>query len=267
MATSYRRTVREVWLGQPATAQNVVPATAGLITTPKALFPTAVPIFAARALNRGSGASAVALVGLLADDQWKAGQWTHATTLYADDTTDAQDAGTNDFALETTTVDDGFVVQALAPFGAVSLDITTAGSGTSPTHVIEYWNGTAWIAIAAVGTLIDVTRAADWATGEKVVLFDPPTDWAKGGGANEGIDTDKYAIRVRRTNATQATAALARRLYVGVVFAAQDAVAADAEMVRQFSGLDVPLSVAGVSAVFATKDEGNAVEIVHGHII
>lgn len=256
---NYHRTNRGKWLGQPATAQGVIPTSAGLdfstITTKRRLLQRVT------LQNRGTGASAAALVALLADNTWEAGQWVHATTTYTADTTDAQDADTNDFALETTTVDDGFIVGADRVFGAVSIDTTTGGSGTTTTHVVEYWNGSAWTAVAAAGMLSDVARSADWATGENLILFTPQPDWAVGG-SGTGVSTTRYNLRVRRTNATQATAALARRIYVGEVITSIDALAANAEINREYRlGLFIPSYWLRLSGAFATADEGNAIEI------
>src|SRR3990172_9550184 len=247
------------WLGQPATGQGVIPSAAGAL-------PTTAPwrVVTVRLHNRTGSAMGCALVGFMADARWEAGQWVNATTTYTADTTDAQDAGTNDFALETTTQNDGFVVGADRKFGAVSVDVTTAGSGTSPTHVVEYWNG-AWTAIAAAGMLIDVPRSADWGAGEAVILFDPPVDWIVGG-SGTGISQTRFNIRMRRTNATQATAALARRIYVGEIITSLSSVGVDAAGETRFG---VPgllwdaYNLVGVNGVFVTADEGNLMEIFY----
>jgi len=260
-AENYRRTVRGIWLGQPATAQNVVPATAGYnfatVSSPRRILRRVT-------VQHQAATGVTAVVGLLADSAWEAGQWVNATTTYTADTTDAQSATTNDFPLETTTVNDGFIIGADVPFGVVSVDVTTAGSGTSTTHTLEYWNG-AWTGILAVGTLIDVPRTAtsEWATGEKVFMFTPPTDWVVGG-SGTGVNAARYNIRVRRTNATQATAALARRIYVGTMLTAIGALAANTELTRDYgaAGLFIPGYVVGISAVFVTAEEGNTIELV-----
>ena len=260
-----------LWLGQPATALSVVPAAAGIRTQRDATAISASPALVnprsrltyVELQNRGSASSAVAFVGFLPDQYWTAGQWVDATTTFTDDTVDAQDVDTNDFALETTTVSDGFVLGATIPFGAVSLDVTTAGSGTATTHTFEFWNGVAWTLIAAAGLLVDIARAVDWPSGEDLILFDPPVSWAKGG-SGTGVPSDKYHIRIKRTNAVQATAALARRIYVGVVLASIDAVAANGSYTLVSGGgqMDVPDYIPFVGMAVGTADAGNNFTII-----
>ena len=141
-----------LWLGQPASVQGAIPATAGIQTQYALTHLAGVAGAVVSSLivnprsrytyielqNRGASSTAVALVGFLPDAYWQAGQWVDSTTTYTDDTTDAQDAGTDDFPLETTTVSDGFILGASLPFGAISVDVTTAGNGTTPTHTFEY---------------------------------------------------------------------------------------------------------------------------------
>lgn len=270
---SYTQKVQQpnLWLGQPATGLFSIPASAGIQTqkAATALNSNAALVNPRSRLtyvemqNRGTGAAALALVGFLDDRYWVAGQWVDTTTTYTDDTADAQDVDTNDFALETTTVNDGAIIGALYPFGAISVDVTTAGSGTVPTHTFEYWNGTAWTGILAAGLLSDVPRSTDWASGEALVLFDPPATWVKGG-TGTGVPADRYNIRIRRTNAVQATAALARRLYVGVVLASIDAVAANGSYTPVSGGgqIDVPDYCPYVGMAASVVDAGNNLTIV-----
>ena len=263
MGSLIRFTVRGRWLGQPKTTKNVPPVTAGYL---KANFPLAVRFLNMQ--NRAAGAAGVAFVGLLPDTMWQAGQYDDAPTpTLTDDTADAQGGVTNAFALETTTNADGFMVGADVKFGAISLDITTASVGAGQVHTVEYWNGTAWIVIAATGMLIDGPRTAGqtWAAGEQILLFDPPSDWVKGSGAVVGGNQSRYWIRHRVTTAAT-TAGLAARLYVGTVFASQDALAANATLERRYD-LSLPMIpdyYVAVGGVFATEDENNLVELVSG---
>lgn len=252
------------WLGQPATAQNVIPSSAGLLKPSTA--PMLIELNHYDIQNNSGGASIVSLIGLLPDAYWEAGQWVNATTTYTADTVDAQDADTNDFALETTTVNSGFIVGADFPFGILSIDVTTAGSGTSPTHIFEYWNGSAWTEIAAADMLNDIPRALDWALGEQLVMWAIPPNWAKGG-SGTGVNATRYNIRVRRTNATQATAALARRIYVGVVLDAARAVANNASLSYDGpSALEVPYYIGAVFCAFAAANAGNLMFISYNFV-
>ena len=254
------------WLGQPATGQNVLPGTKGLAPTSSSGFPCRIFVEYLEINNRTGGSAGVGLVGLLPDSMWVAGQWTNGTTTYTADTTDAQDADTNDFALETTTQNDGCVFGASVPFGAISVDCTTAGSGTSPTHVLEYWNGSAWTGVTT-GFCLDIPRSADWAAGERLILFSPPLDWAVGGtGTNMPATT--YNLRIRRTNATQTTAALARRIYLGQVFLSGAGVASNGFYQPPFSSKTtfvIPPYIAGLSVAGAQSNmtAGTALTLIY----
>ena len=260
-----------LWLGQPATTQGVVPASAG-IATPVAALAQSVPgvvinrssIQYIEVQNRYTSAQPMAVVGFLADQNWVAGQWVDTTTTYNDTTSAAQSGTSNTFALETTTQNDGFIVGALYPFGAVSLDVTTAGSGTTASHTIEYWNGSTWIAIAAAGMLVDIARTStDWAAQENLILFTPPGVWAKGG-TGTNVNQAMYNIRIKRTNATQTIAALTRRIYVGVVMFSIDQLASNGYYnPGDFEqGLDIPDYITNINLAVGTIDVGNTISIV-----
>ena len=261
-----------LWLGQPATAQGLIPSTAGiktprydslLLNTPGMVNPRSRYTYV-EMQNRGTASAGLALVGFLPDAYWGAGQWTDATTTYTDDTLDAQDADTNDFVMEVAaTINDGFVVGATIPFGAMSIDVTTASSGTTPTRTIEFWNGSAWTALSTAAFVSDIARSVEWAAGEALVLFDPPPTWAKGG-SGTAVPQDRYNVRIKRTNAVHSTAALARRIYLGVVLASIDAVAANGSYVPIQGGvsMDVPDYLPYVSVAIATADAGNNITVI-----
>jgi hypothetical protein len=266
------RTQPNLWLGQPATQQGVVPVSAGIAT------PVSASIFSAPGLvmsrssvsflevqNRYTSAMPVAIVGFMQDKNWVAGQWVDSGTTYNDTTSTAQAGVSNGFALETTTQNDGFIVGATNPFGAISLDITTAGSGTTASHTIEYWNGTAWVGILAAGMLIDIARTStDWPTGEYLILFTPPGPWAKGGSGTNTPQTT-YNIRIKRTNATQATAALARRIYIGSVLFSADALAVNGIYSPDVCGaypMDIPDYITNLNVAVGNADVGNNITVI-----
>jgi len=259
MALNYRRAFKNEWLGQPASAQNVVPASAGLV------IPSGNLRLHSMILSNRGAAMAMAAVALLKDAVWEAGQWVNSTTTYTADTTDAQDADTNDFALETATgANDGFIVGADIPFGAISLDITTAQAAASAVHIVEYWNGSAWTAIAAAGMLVDIARSVVWPTGEFLILFDPPADWAKGG-SGTNVNQDRYNLRVRGTPTTGTVAGLARRIYVGVPLVTLSLAATDSSTERQLAvDLDfVSQTYGAIGLAAAIADEGHALEVLY----
>lgn len=253
-----RFAVRQKWLGQPASAQGVVPAEAGL----------AVPSEGGLYVNRleayhpGAATEEIAVLALLKDAVWRAGQWVNGTTTFTDDTADAQDSDTNDFALETTTAGDGFIVGAALPFSALSIDVTTAGVGATA-HVIEYWDGAAWTAIAATGMIVDIPgRAGVIPAGESLVLFNPPVNWQKGG-SGTGTPQGTYNIRIRATTGTITTASLARRVYVGEIIHAVVNAAADLLSERAYpSPLFLSSSVYGALGFSCSVlNEGNSLAI------
>jgi len=97
---------------------------------------------------------------------------------YVDKTTDANDAGADDVALlpATPAVDDAlYIGHATKQFNQIDLVIGTAGVGTW-TIEWQYWNGTAWTALAGV---TDGTTHFTAAAGLVAVPFTVPTDWAK----------------------------------------------------------------------------------------
>jgi len=260
MGESYFVANRNKWLGTPATAYGVIPATAGLARP----ISTCLSLEFVRITNRHTSAQAGGLAGLLADSVWEAGQWVNATTTYTNDSTDAQDAGTNDFPLQTTTIADGHLVGADLPFGVISYDVTTASVGAAQEHTYKYWNGTAWTAIAAVGMMIDGPRTAGqtWAVGEQVVAFIPPSDWAKGG-SGTGVNQARYNFLVQASVAAT-TAALARRLYVGMLLFGDPSLAANSGTFTVGPGQPIGIQpyAAHLQAFFPTASEGNMLHLV-----
>ena len=152
-------------------------------------------------VGNSTGANAACGWGVrLPDAMWKAGQWDDSDTAsYTDDTTDAQDAGTDDFLMNEATPanDDGFIVQAYDRFNVVSFKLNTAGAGGGiATPNYAYWNGSAWTAMTPVVT-------ADYTSTSAIQCFaflTPPT-WTKLAAADapvatDGLTANTYAIKV-----------------------------------------------------------------------
>ena len=129
---------------------------------------------------------------------WAVGQWTEATQTFTDDTTDAQDAGTGDVPLATTTDNDGHLLGAYGLFERVVYVISTAGSGG--TYEYTYWDGAEW------RTLTTLTTPNFAATGTQTLSFVPPDDWRQG--VPTGVtfpadfDGNLFWVRVRVTVGT-----------------------------------------------------------------
>lgn len=154
----------------------------------------------ARLQNRSESDAVVAIGVRLNTGIWKAGQWVHATTTLTDDTTDFQDAGATDAALETTTNGDGLLVSSGVLFNALSINVSTASVGT-PARVIEYSTGTSsWTALSNALSFDGASN--NYATGENVIVFVPPTDWARmASGHGTNVTVGHYGLRVRATTA------------------------------------------------------------------
>lgn len=168
-------------------------------------------------VGNSSGADASCGWGYeILDANWTAGQWvdnvnTAVAVTITMDTTDAQDAGVNDFALTTTTNNDGFVVMANKFPNIIRIDIGD-NAGSAPTLEYTYWNGSAW------ATLQTVLTPNLQATGDQYVVALTPHDAAVATSSstavvNNGVTSGYYAVRVRATTAPSG-AALADELSV-----------------------------------------------------
>ena len=220
-------------------------------------------------LHNRSAATVVAGIGVRVPNYlWTFGQWTDATTTYTNDTTDAQDAGDDDVALETTTNSDGFVILSRVPFNAVSFDVTTASLGGTAVRAVRFANaaGTGW-QTAESNLLIHNVSSGDYATGENLIVFFPPVDWGKSSGLATGIGNGYYAMNVRATTAPSTTAGLARAVEIFRLYLGTEGVADNATLQEEFSGrefrmidtLDQGLVGDALVALFGTANDQNRV--------
>jgi hypothetical protein len=174
---------------------------------------------------------------------WKAGQWVNATTTYTDDTTDAQDIGTNDFALETLTVNDGFIVMCQSEFNLIDLLITTAATGTGSAHDFAYSKGGAWTTFAGASMIV-APLGTHWTAVETLIWWDIFPDWELTTGAEgTNIPAGYYAVRVRATTPPGTTAALAKSLSVHLIQYLQKAVATGTRVQLVMPGTDIGSSL------------------------
>lgn len=215
--------------------------------------------------NRSGGAISVGLGARLPNYLWKAGQWVDATTTFTDDTTDAQDSDTNDFALETTTNNDGFIVLSRVPINAISLNVTTDSAGGAAVRAISYSSGVdghTWSTPNANITLSSDGAAGDWATGEKVWAWMLPYDHTPttaDNGLGTGIPKGYYAVRLRATTAPSGTAGLALNMEVFRFLHFTEALA-DNGVYEAFYGASearVPVEADALVAFFGTANAGN----------
>ncbi len=147
------------------------------------------------------------------DDDWYAGLYDASeTNAYIDDTTDAQDAGADDFVLASTTNNDGFYIAGILTYTKVVITSASQFDG-SPVASYQYYKGDdTWGSLSMVST---PTWTA--AAGDRTLEFNYPTDWVAWDGSDsvdgegstiEGAMSGRWVIRVRFTTApsTQQTA-------------------------------------------------------------
>lgn len=217
--------------------------------------------------NRSGGAAVLGFGYRLPNRLWIAGQWddTGGATQYVDDTTDAQDTDTDDFALETTTQNDGFVVASRVPFNCISINCSTASNlaASNPVRALRYSNsaGTGWTNITTADLLAAdgvATGGAEFATGEQVIMFTAPFNWGRTSSLGD-IPDGYYAINCRSTTQVDTTAGLARCIELWNIPYVKEAVADNGTLEY------VPLEpihfefADAVGAFFGTANEGNQV--------
>jgi len=257
-APPYVRTWRNKWLGTPNGAANAVPVTAGLDVS------NLSPVLIKGSVRSTPTAIDVGIVGLIKDTHWWAGQGANIQAAVTVDTTDAQSAAANDFAMETANAaNSGCMFGCSVPFGALSIATTTNSAG-SPVRVLEYWNG-AWVTIAAAGCV--VAPPANWLTTapEDLILFVPPNDWVVGGTPTASVNQTTFNLRIRATTAPT-TAGLAGRVYLGYVFDARKAMAVNSTWDvawDNIQGWPCPGAVAAIGAAANVANEGHVVCLVY----
>lgn len=120
----------------------------------------------------------------------------NSATTFADETTDAGDAGAADVTLpDPFDTDDAIYLGRTTKFSLVKVVISTAGAGDAVTSEIawEYYNGSAWAALTLVKD-----DSAGFTTGASTyyVSFLPPDDWAT---VAVNVVTPYYYVRMRAT--------------------------------------------------------------------
>lgn len=225
------------------------------------------PIHAQLAFVKYSNRTSTSHVGVgvrIAKNEWVAGQWTHATTTYTADTTDFQSATTGDAALETTTINDGFLVAANCMFNALSIIVTTASTG-SPVRTYEYSAaGGTWK--TGPGAISFSAQTANW-TGsgaENTLWMVSPADWVPleaGHGTN--VPVGKYGLRVRCTTAPSG-AGVAACMSVHNIHLIQYSVPVLTSATQDYGGLYSPLELRGDAIVACTNfaNSANSIQIL-----
>ncbi len=158
-----------------------------------------IRLLKSRVLNRTGGAIDLAIMRKFTAIEWSFFQWTDLTTTAVDKTSTIQTPAVT--AITTLVNNDGFIVQSSKKFNLIGLTISTAPAGGVPAYVYEYWNGAAWTTLTTINTM-------GYATGDKLIVFAAPMNWAVGG-SGAGLSASKYSIRVRASTAPSGTAGVA----------------------------------------------------------
>ena len=181
-----------------------------LLRSPGAAF----EVGAVRLINRSGSTATMGLGVRYGVTTWVAGQVT-SVGAYTDATTAAQDATTGDFTLWqlAITTGNGFLVGATSRFNTLGFVQSVAGDQTTPVLKLEYWNGAAWVDITTALLISQALSAGG--TGEKVLVWGAPADWALGG-SGTSVPQTTYNVRVTHTVAAAGAAnPLASQLFVG----------------------------------------------------
>jgi len=214
-------------------------------------------------VHNRSGSTATLGIGFrLANPYWGAGQFTSGG-VFADDTADAQDAGTSDFAMGADATNDGFVIWADIPFSWFSINVGAAevDAGGGVDHAVQYSDvaGTGWTALGTGGPFLDQFTLTNTviATGAREFLWTPPADWGKVVSLG-GIPVGKYAINVTSAGlGVGDTTALATAMEVGTMIALESFVD-NGIMAQDNMAYSQPLAD-GVVAYFSTANAGNSI--------
>jgi hypothetical protein len=131
---------------------------------------------------------------------------TTGTAAWTDYTTQAGDSGPADWFLTPTvpTANDCIYFGSDEIFNQINVLNSTQGAATSnPTHVVEYWNGSAWATLTTttntIGTGTSTFKFASTVHAE--CIFSPPANWATTTptGSTGGFTQTAYWIRWRCT--------------------------------------------------------------------
>lgn len=195
----------------------------GTIGNTEILSPPDSPIaetFEVQSVEVGNSSGSAAAAGICVRHpaaNWKAGQWDNsATESYSDDSTDAQDAGANDFTIAATGTSDGFVIQSKNKFNYIGMTVGSVEGG-SPAYEYSYWDSSnGWTTFTPISSL-DFT-----ATGESYAIFSEFDGWDPVDSTATPVDTDGltagyYAVRVRATT-PPSSPPLATKVWVQTMF-------------------------------------------------
>lgn len=224
--------------------------------------------------NRSGSTCTMGIGGRFPVSLWSFGTWDDseyaAGTVYADDTTDAQDAGTGDVNLDAVaTNNDGFVIGCDVPFNICSLQISQASA-----------NGTVWaayysIATAGTGFSSNYTALSNMyvapsfgSTGEQLIWFEAPLDWAKASASTAIVNRhgltvpSQYLIVVKSTTAPDTTRGQMSLATLGLMFHSTEA-KADNSILSNIGGGEIclPPQCDAICSAISTANAQNRVDL------
>lgn len=223
-------------------------------------------VIGSASLHNRSGASSInGIGGRIPIDLWEAGQWDDseyaAGTVFADDTTDAQDAGTSDFTLDTvSTNNDGFLLACDIPFNIISVMVGTA-SVSNTAWKLYYSKATAGTGFSNNYTEIKnaLVKPSFGSTGEQLIWFQPPQDWVKATSGTAIQDRhgatvpEKFLLLIKSTSAPDTTAGLASLFILGRMYYSTAGVADKATFLRTEEESEMPIAPQLDALVCATS--------------
>jgi hypothetical protein len=225
---------------------------------PKVPYAYGIAVGSASLHNRSASPVHAGLGARYPVSAWQAGQVT-AAGAFTDDTVDAQDAGTDDFAMHSgADSGSGFLIASAVPFNAVGVIQGVAGDQTTPTKIVEYWDGVAWQNIVASALIEDNFITG---TGEKLLVFPMPADWAKGG-SGTGVPQTTYNLRIRHTNGGAGTTTpQASQIFIGQAKMQVEALASNAfnSLIREHEYCFERVAEA-LFPIFSAADRSHTVE-------
>lgn len=206
-----------------------------------------------RAFNRSGGACDVGIVRRFSSASFSLYLY-DGTSAYAQVSTLPLAGAHTATIIATGTANNGFVIQSKYKSGIIGFTISQASA--SGVYTYQYWDGSAW------QTLTTLATAVFTATGDNVVAFLPPQDWAVGGDA--GLNQQQYSIRVRGTTAP-ATAIQINDLWCGQMLDFYAAVANNAGVNLEFDAPHPLLLEAGegIMPYFSVAAAGNGMTVAY----
>lgn len=127
--------------------------------------------------SRDTGPFIMGLGGRFPNAIWQAGTWTNATTTYT--VQPNLQTSTTSQAIETASASDGFIVWSASPFNAITMNATTAETGTAPAWDFAYTGPSGWTTVTAANLTINDFQTTLIVAGEAMAMWDPPSDWTQ----------------------------------------------------------------------------------------